>query len=75
MTIKNRIARFVALGFDASTQVGRYVRIRCSQCAAARINGIACHEAGCPHETRPCGECGSPAKRGHWLCADCEGDR
>lgn len=25
------------------------VRVRCSQCEALTINGIACHETGCPN--------------------------
>jgi replicative superfamily II helicase len=26
--------------------------VRCSQCEALVINGVACHEAGCPNEKR-----------------------
>jgi hypothetical protein len=43
-----------SLGFDLSTHVPftkRY-RIRCSQCEAACINGIPCHETGCPNGRR-----------------------
>lgn len=43
-----------ARGFDDSYWVrrtedgeGGYWRARCSQCQAAVINGIACHETGC----------------------------
>lgn len=40
-------------GFDQSRgfrQYGQYgVRVRCSQCAALFINGMACHETGCPN--------------------------
>lgn len=47
-------------GFDRSTRIGRDdngrfckgIRVRCSQCEAAVINGIACHERGCPNEPR-----------------------
>lgn len=48
MTIK----QVQALGFDQSTKDGRYVRVRCSQCAAMTINGTPCHEARCPNESR-----------------------
>ena len=43
------------LGFDKATNVpftARY-RIRCSQCAALVINGVPCHETGCPNVPRP----------------------
>lgn len=37
---------------------------RCDHCDLVRINGIRCHETGCPaawrDETRECKECGSP---------------
>lgn len=47
-------------GFDRSEPIGRDdsgrftkgVRVRCSQCEAAVINGIACHETRCPNELR-----------------------
>lgn len=41
-------------GFD-KTQYDRtmgYYRVRCSQCSAMVINGIACHERGCPNEVK-----------------------
>ncbi len=27
-------------------------RVRCSQCEALVINGVACHESGCPNEKK-----------------------
>jgi hypothetical protein len=47
-------------GFDASYRLerddnGRFckgVRVKCSQCAALVINGMACHETGCSHIPR-----------------------
>ncbi len=40
-------------GFDATVYLDvydtRYIRPRCSQCEAAVINGVACHEHGCPN--------------------------
>lgn len=41
-------------GFDKSRfnrSSGAYT-VRCSQCEAAVINGIACHETGCPNARR-----------------------
>lgn len=38
-------------GFDKSErdENGEW-RVRCSQCEALVINGVACHEAGCPNK-------------------------
>jgi hypothetical protein len=49
-----RLDELLAAGFDQSYQVDddEYVRVRCSQCAAAVINGVACHETGCPNIVR-----------------------
>lgn len=41
------------LGFDRSTEEEGQVRVRCSQCAAVVINGVPCHEQGCPNVPRP----------------------
>jgi hypothetical protein len=30
----------------------RHVKVGCSQCNALVINGIACHELGCPNQKR-----------------------
>ena len=43
-------------GFDASwvrdEEDGGGVRVKCSQCEALCINGVACHETGCPNQVR-----------------------
>ena len=44
-------------GFDGSyvrkdAEGGDTVRVRCSQCQASAINGVAVHEFGCPNEKR-----------------------
>jgi hypothetical protein len=36
------------------------VKVRCSRCEALVINGVPCHEHGCPSRPRYCAECGSP---------------
>ncbi len=40
-------------GFDlskASSDSPRACRVRCSQCQAMVVNGVAIHERGCPNE-------------------------
>lgn len=41
-------------GFDRSyyNRSSGSHRVRCSQCVALVINGMACHETGCPNEKR-----------------------
>lgn len=59
----------IALGFDLSERNGRYIRVRCSQCDSAVINGTPAHEHGCPNRYRP--------QSYHlWQCTawQCEGD-
>lgn len=50
----------------------------CNQCDAITINGVYCHEHGCPDawksELRECRECGErfkPEDRGQRKCASC----
>ena len=51
----------------------------CEQCEAVRINGVLCHEHGCPNAwqdyTRECKWCGAefmPEERGQaFCCEDC----
>ena len=50
----------------------------CDGCNPARINGVLCHESGCPEAwrdaTRECFECGcdfSPVGRYDRICPDC----
>lgn len=39
-------------GFDDTVTVHDSVMIRCSQCDATVINGVATHEHGCPNRRR-----------------------
>lgn len=50
----NLAARLRRRGFDRSRTIpfGGGVRVGCSQCVALVINGIACHEHGCPNQQR-----------------------
>lgn len=45
----SKLAQLLAAGFDRSEHVPftRHFRVRCSQCEAAVINGMPCHETGC----------------------------
>jgi len=47
------IRQLQSRGFDACYSVrGGGVGVRCSQCEALVINGIACHEQSCPNERK-----------------------
>jgi hypothetical protein len=62
-------------GFDRSYPTGRKgVHVGCNQCEACCINGIACHETGCPNQASECGECGAPIPRTQRLCTSCADD-
>jgi hypothetical protein len=50
---------------------------RCDQCQIAYINGVRCHETGCPSawrdEVRECKECGTefePEERTQRFCSE-----
>lgn len=49
--LKKIKAGLVKRGFDKTTfdKSTGYVRPGCSQCNALVINGVACHETGCPN--------------------------
>ena len=53
-------ASLIARGFDRSHAVPfeHGARVRCSQCEALCINGVPCHERGCPNIVPTCRECG-----------------
>lgn len=51
-------------------------RFTCESCQVVRINGVLCHETGCPDAwktaTRDCKECGRefrPKERGQKCCS------
>jgi hypothetical protein len=53
-------------------------QVRCDQCQLVRINGMVCHEIGCPiawkDDVRECRECGcefGPEFRRQTVCNDC----
>jgi hypothetical protein len=51
---KGMLRRLRSLGFDRAEHVPftTHYRVRCSQCEALVINGIATHERGCPNMPR-----------------------
>jgi hypothetical protein len=60
-----------ALGFDLSARSGKYVRVRCSQCEALVINGVATHEHRCPNAKHECNGCGNVIPMNQRYCEDC----
>jgi len=48
------VARLKAMGFDRSSPVPfeKSARVGCSQCEAVCVNGVPCHETGCPNVVR-----------------------
>jgi len=51
---KSRVQSLRDQGFDESYAVPfeRGWKVRCSQCEALVINGIPCHEGGCPNQEK-----------------------
>jgi hypothetical protein len=65
----------------ANQTVSRQQMKRCDQCAATRINGVFCHEHGCPNTGKrwedgewvryfECFECGCDVRQGE--TCDCQ---
>jgi hypothetical protein len=63
------------LGFDASVYFagpGKSFLIRCSQCEPLNIQGIPCHEKGCPNERHECKGCNAMIPKRQIYCPDCQ---
>lgn len=58
-------------GFDNSRQVGRTLYPRCSQCETLVIQGVACHETGCPNATHECRGCNEQIPVRQRYCEEC----
>ena len=69
--MKMSLHRLEELGFDQSCQDGYAWHVSCSQCAALVINGVPCHETGCPNQTTECEECGQTIPKRDCLCESC----
>lgn len=73
--MKNRLPSVLAQGFDRSTHTfGRpnLISVACSQCQALVINGVPCHETGCPNIVHECRGCNAIVPRRGMYCADCQ---
>jgi hypothetical protein len=60
-------------GFDESRVVPftRSAVVCCSQCEALSINGVPCHETGCPNKPIECRYCGDTIPKGEFCsCYD-----
>ena len=68
---KALLAELEARGFDRSKASGAAVRVGCSLCQAACINGIACHERGCPNQSHECAECCAMIPLHRRICDSC----
>lgn len=71
-----KLEQLIADGFDQSSIVvstGEPVRYRprCSQCETLVINGVPCHETGCPNQTFECKGCNNRVSRRGAYCEDC----
>ncbi len=59
-------------GFDRSCILREgFVKVRCSQCEALFINGIAAHESGCRNATHECAGCNATVPLRVKYCDDC----
>ncbi len=69
----SRVSELRAQGFDQSEAVAFRAEwhVGCSQCAAAVINGVACHETGCPNTVYECRGCNARVARSGAYCVDC----
>ena len=71
-TTKERLASLHARGFDDSYIVrGGIIKVRCSQCAALVISGIAAHETGCTNARRECSGCNAIIPIRQKYCEEC----
>jgi hypothetical protein len=75
MPRSNVLARLRARGFDRAYHIPftKTYHVGCSQCAALAINGVACHETGCPRATRECKGCAAIVPARVEYCEDCRG--
>lgn len=63
-----------AQGFDESYHVPftKQYKVKCSSCAACVINGIPCHETGCPNQVYECKGCNATVEYQGAYCEDCQ---
>jgi hypothetical protein len=67
-----RLERLHSKGFDASYIIrGGMIRIKCNACKSTAINGIPCHETGCPNARHECNGCNDLIPVNQRYCSDC----
>ena len=68
------LAQLRANGFDEAYHIPftKSFKVRCSQCQACSVNGVACHESGCPNQTYECQGCNATVPYRHSYCEDCQ---
>lgn len=69
----NVAERLEALGFDLSKPApdGSW-QVACSCCEALAINGLPCHETGCPNSKHECRGCDALIPMNQRYCGDCQ---
>lgn len=62
-----------ALGFENSTHIPftKQYRVRCHSCEALVIQGLPCHETGCPEAKHKCTGCSNIISTQQHYCEDC----
>lgn len=68
------IESLAALGFDRSAHTfGQHnlLSVACSQCQSSVINGVPCHERGCPNAVHECNGCNALVPMNVRYCGDC----
>ena len=68
MASKKTIRYWAERGFDVSPDGD----VSCTQCEALVINGVPCHETGCPNMKRECAGCNAIIPARLKYCADCQ---
>ena len=68
--LQDRIDELEQDGFDQCRIDGKRIHVKCSQCDALCINGVPCHETGCPNivKTVECWACGYDVRVGE-ICS------
>lgn len=67
------LATLRAYGFNASKHIPftKQYRVRCESCEALVVNGIPCHEAGCPEAKHKCRGCSELIPANQRFCESC----
>jgi hypothetical protein len=72
MTKTRQRDALIDLGFDRTCILREgFLKVRCSQCEALFINGIATHEHGCPNALHECQGCNELVPVNVRYCEEC----